>query len=110
MNEIENEIEKTVDNYLKTFVGSCDRVFRLTCAFTNRTRIPADEFVAKVKDYGAVRSDVDFYDCYFKTKQCFETVRLVDGCGMTFTAVHPERYKFDPEPANSFAGDHYTGN
>ena len=92
-----DEFEEMLDNRLKNFVKDCKRAFSLTCAFTDRTMISADEFVAKVKDYGAVKSDVEFYDCYYKTEQCFETYRLTNDAGgqLYIRGVHPEKYEFD---------------
>ena len=85
-----------LDKRLNDFVWGCSWAFKLICDFNNWSSVESDRFIPKLVEAGIVKSEVDFYDCYFKTKNCFTTKTLTGG-SQRFLSIHPEYYKYDPE-------------
>ena len=86
----------TTDTRLNNFVKGCSRAFKLICDFNGCITVESDKFIPKLIEDKIVKSEIDFYDCFFKTKNCFDT-RILTGGSRRFIAIHPEKYKFDSD-------------
>lgn len=89
-------IDAKLDGRLSYFIKQCSWAFKLICDFNNCASVESDKFIPKLIEAGIVKSEIDFYDLYFKTKDCFDA-RILTGGTRRFLGVHPENYKFDPE-------------